>query len=187
MAKASNLMTATPIDTKNQAIRDMCYGLAFHMKCAEKAAIACPDELGRKLWHDIANEHRNLVLMLYATLDGLAESMNAMKAFYAEKADQCFSISTESRIGKEHESQMRENLGDLRYVLRYMESYIASSISTVADLTSRQDLDNASKIFGQIGNVFRRIDAGDTDYVSWTMAEWKVQCSVHLDNPTIDL
>ena len=190
MATESDLMTVTAvteIDPASQAIFDMCYGLAFHMQIAEKEAIECPDELGRNLWRDIANEERNLVLMLNATLDGLDESQNAMKAFYAEKATQCFAINTESGIGKEQEAQIRESLGDLRYFLRYMASYLASSITKVADLTSRQELDNASKIFGQVGNTFQRLDAGDLDYVSWTMAEWKIQCSLHLDCKTIDL
>ncbi len=187
MATTSDLMTVTEIDPASQAISDMIYGLAFHMQIAEKEAIECPDELGRKLWRDITNEQRNLVVMLNATLDGSDESKNALKAFYAEKADQCFEITTEPGSGKEQEAQIRSNLGDLRYFLRYMGCYLASSISQVADLTSRQDLDNASKIFGQIGNVFQMLDAGDTDTVCWQMAEWKAQCAIHLDNPTIDL
>ena len=184
---ATLIVDSPAIDANRQAIFDMCYGLAFHMQIAENESIQCADELGRKLWRDIATEHRNLVLMLDFILNGSDESKNAMKAFYESKATQCFAIHIEAGSAKDQETKNRTTLGDLRYFLTYMQAYIGNSLAKVADLATRQDLDNASKIFGQIGNTFQRLDAGDTDYVCWTMAEWKVQCSLHLECKTIDL
>lgn len=190
MEITGELITAevTEIDRERQATLDMIYGIAFHMKSAETEAIECPDEVGRKLFRDIATEYRNLVVMLHATTDGSDQSQESMDIFYRKKADQCFDMRTmEAKAAKDQEQSVRATLGDLQYFLRYMESYLSASLAKVDDLTSRINLDNSAKMFGQIGGIFQRRESGDVDYLSWAMAEWKAQCSVHLDNPTIDL
>ena len=190
MATTSELIPAevTEIDRERQATLDMIYGIAFHMKVAEKEAIECPDARGRELFRNIAIEFRNLVVLVHATTDGTDESQESMDKFYRVKADECFEIQTKEVLSTDHEQMVRETVGDVRYCLRYMEhEYISNSLSKVEDLTSRITLDNLAKMFGHISGIFQRRESGDLDYLSWAMAEWKAQCAANLDDKTINL
>lgn len=187
---AGELITAdvAEIDRERQATLDMIYGIAYHTKIAEKDAIECPNELGRELLRNIAIEYKSLALMLHATTDGTYESQESMDTFYRLKADDCFKNQTKDVISKDYEQVVRETVGDVRYVLRYMEHYyISQSLSKVGSLNLRINLDNFAKMFGHISMVLERRESGDLDYLSRAMANWKTQCAASLDNPTIKL
>ena len=190
MAITGELITteATEIDRDRKAIQDMCYGIAFHMKLAEKDAITCPDNIGRKLFRNVATEYRNLVILLHATMDGSGQSQKAMKVYYKTKADQSFDARIEEvPAAKDSEQSARAMLGDLRYFLRCMDIRLQSDSTNVGDLASRMALDNTSKMLGQLGMIFHRLDSGDFDYLSWSMAEWAKMCSSKMGNQTINL
>lgn len=82
MTTTGELITTevTEVDRHRQAILDMCYGIAFHLKTSEKEAIKCPDDVGRSLFKAIATEYRNLVYLLHATKDGTYASSAATKS-----------------------------------------------------------------------------------------------------------